>query len=142
VLTYTGPVLAEALEAIGDVFAELWVRADRPHFDIFARVCDVDAEGVSRNVCDALTSVAPQRHEQAPDGSWRVAFRLWPIGHRFAAGHRIRLQVSSGAHPRYARNPGTGDDPATATAASMRPVQIEILHGPAHPSALRLPVVE
>ncbi|HEV2927841.1 MAG TPA: CocE/NonD family hydrolase C-terminal non-catalytic domain-containing protein, partial [Propionibacteriaceae bacterium] len=35
--------------------------------------------------------------------------------HRFHAGHRIRVQVSSGAHPRYARNPGTGEDPVRAT---------------------------
>ena len=25
------------------------------------------------------------------------------------------MQVSSGAHPRYARNPGTGEDPFEAT---------------------------
>jgi predicted acyl esterase len=70
---------------------------------------------------------------------WRVRFALWPIGHRFAAGHRIRLQVSSGAHPRYARNPGTGDSAAHATAEAMRPVEIEILRGAEHPSALVLP---
>ncbi len=59
------------------------------------------------------------------------------MGHRFAAGHRIRLQVSSGAYPRYARNPGTGEDLATATA--LRPVDIEVLHDAQHPSALVLP---
>jgi predicted acyl esterase len=61
------------------------------------------------------------------------------MGHRFAAGHRIRLQVSSGAHPRYARNPGSGEDPATAT--ELRPVDIELLHGAAPPSVLVLPAV-
>ena len=59
------------------------------------------------------------------------------MGHRFAAGHRIRLQVSSGAHPRYARNPGTGEDPATAT--ELRAVDVEVLHGGAHPSHVVLP---
>jgi predicted acyl esterase len=61
VLVYTGPALATAVEAIGHVSVELWVRASRPWFDVFARVCDVDAAGVSRNVCDALTGVAPSR---------------------------------------------------------------------------------
>ena len=70
------------------------------------------------------------------DGSWHIAFDLWPTGHRFAAGHRLRLQVSSGAHPRYARNPGTGEDPITAT--TLKPVEIEILHDREHPSALTL----
>ena len=107
--------LPEALEAIGPVRVELWVRTSSPYFDLFARVCDVDASGVSCNVCDALPRVVPEQFEEAADGSRRVAFDLWPTAHRFAAGHRIRLQVSSGAHPRYARNPGTGEDPATAT---------------------------
>ena len=68
-----------------------------------------------------------------------MRFALWPIAHRFAAGHRIRLQVSSGAHPRYARNPGTGEDPATATAATLRAVDIELLRDAEHPSRLVLP---
>jgi predicted acyl esterase len=69
-----------------------------------------------------------------------VRLALWPIGHRFAAGHRIRLQLSSGAHPRYARNPGNGEDPAAATAESMRVVEIEVRRDAQHPSMLVLPV--
>ena len=139
VLTYTGPVLERTVEAIGHVSVELWVRTSAPYFDVFARVCDVDAAGVSRNVCDALTSVAPGRFAQSEDGVWRVSLQLWPTAHRFAAGHRIRLQVSSGAHPRYARNPGTGEDPAMATAQAMRAVDVEVLRDSARPSALVLP---
>ncbi len=139
VLVYTGPALETAAEAIGHVTVELWLRASLSHFDVFARVCDVDAAGVSRNVCDALSSVAPGRYEQDGDGTWRVSFHLWPMGHSFAAGHRIRLLIASGAHPRYARNPGTGEDPAGVTAAAMRPVDVEVLHDAGHPSALVLP---
>jgi len=95
------------------------------------------ALGTSRNVCDALARVSPEYFEPVADGSWRVAFDLWPIAHRFAEGHRIRLQVSSGAHPRYARNPGTGEDPVTTTA--LRAVDVELLHGAQHPSMLVLP---
>jgi uncharacterized protein len=141
VLTYTGAALERTLEAIGDVWVELWLRASSPDFDVFARVCDVDTAGVSRNVCDALTSVAPGRFEQDAGGAWRVRLRLWPIAHRFAAGDRIRLLVSSGAHPRYARNPGTGEDPAAATAQAMRAVDIEVVRDAAHPSRLVLPVM-
>jgi putative CocE/NonD family hydrolase len=139
VLTYTTEPLAQTVEAIGHVSVELWARADGPSFDLFARVCDVDAEGVSRNVSDAMVSVASGRTQQDADGAWHVSLELWPVGHRFAAGHRIRLQVSSGAHPRYARNPGTGDSAAQASAETMRAVQIEVLRGTEHPSALVLP---
>jgi hypothetical protein len=140
VLTYTTTPLPETVEAIGPVRVELHVRTSSPHFDLFARVCDVDTAGASWNVCDALTRVMPGRFEPAADDSARVAFDLWPMGHRFAAGHRIRLQVSSGAHPRYARNPGTGEDLLTATA--LRPVDIDVLHDAQHPSALVLPAAQ
>jgi predicted acyl esterase len=37
-----------------------------------------------------------------------VDVELWPMAHVFRRGHRIRVQVSGGAHPRWSRNPGTG----------------------------------
>ncbi|MGN6169698.1 MAG: CocE/NonD family hydrolase [Solirubrobacteraceae bacterium] len=140
VVTFTSPPLEATLEAIGPVRVELCARASEPYFDLFARVCDVDLSDRSWNVCDALASVAPGRFEHSEeDGVWRVQFDLWPIAHRFASGHRIRLQVSSGAHPRYVRNPGTGEDPLTAGA--LRAVNVEILYGPQYLSAVVLPVV-
>ncbi len=137
VLTYATTPLPVVVEAIGPVRVELWIAASSPNFDVFARVCDVNATGASYNVCDALARVSPGRFEPGPDGTRLVAFDLWPIGHRFAAGRCIRLQVSSGAHPRFARNTGTGEDLATATA--LRPVEIEVLHDADHPSRLILP---
>ena len=137
VLTYTTEPLAQAVEAIGVARAELHVRCSTPYFDVFARVCDVDARACRATSATRSRGSPPSSSRRRADGSWLVAFDLWPLGHRFAAGHRIRLQVSSGAHPRYARNPGTGEDPATATA--MRAVDIELLHGAQHPSYLVLP---
>ena len=52
-------------------------------------------------------------------------------------GHRLRLQVSGGAHPRFARNTGTGEPLATAT--RLVPTEIEVYHHQARPSALLLP---
>jgi uncharacterized protein len=133
VLTFSTPPLPAAVEAVGPARVELFVSTDNPHFDVFARVCDVDADGVSRNVTDALMRVVASDEDDVV----RVAFDLWPLGHRFAAGHRIRLQVSSGAHPRYARNPGTGEEASTAT--ELRPVSVSVLFGGSHPSAVFLP---
>jgi uncharacterized protein len=137
VLTYTTEPLAQTWEAVGPARVELHMRASSPYFDVFARVCDVDPQGASWNVCDALARVSPQRFAPADDGSVLVAFDLWPLAHRFAAGNRVRLQVSSGAHPRYARNPGTGEDHLRAT--ELRAVELELLHDAEHPSALLLP---
>ena len=140
VLTFTTEPLAETVEAIGEVSAELWARAQPPHFDLFVRVCEVGADGVSRNVCDGLRSVEPDGAAISEDGVAHVVVQLWPTAHRFAAGSRIRVQVSSGAHPRFARNPGTGEDRATADPNRMRPVDVEVLRDRAHPSRLLLPV--
>lgn len=139
VVVFTGQPLPEDVDAIGPVSVDLYVRSSLEHFDVFARVCDVDPEGASWNVCDALARVTPDRFERLPDGSVRVAFDLWPTGHRFLAGQRVRLQVSAGAHPRYARNAGTGEDPGTATRLLV--AEQEILHDPEHPSSVTLSVV-
>jgi predicted acyl esterase len=48
------------------------------------------------------------------------------------------LQVSSGAHPRYARNTGTGEPAATAT--GLRLAEQEISHETARASRVDLPV--
>jgi X-Pro dipeptidyl-peptidase C-terminal non-catalytic domain len=62
---------------------------------------------------------------------------MWPAGHRFGAGHRLQVQVSSGAHPVYARNLGTGDPPVAATL--MRPADQAIHHEPGRLSSVVIP---
>jgi hypothetical protein len=37
------------------------------------------------------------------------------------------------------RNPGTGEHPLEAE--TLLPVDVEILHGPGHPSSVELPIV-
>ena len=63
---------------------------------------------------------------------------MWPTAHRFRRGHRIRVQVSSGAFPRFARNPGTGEPHATAT--TLLAADQEVHHDPRHPSAIILQI--
>jgi uncharacterized protein len=132
VLTYTTAALDQDVEVIGEVAAEIWFRSSLPYADVFVRLCDVDARGRSFNVCDGLTSLS------GADVTTRATIRLWPTAYRFKRGHRIRVQVSSGAFPRYARNPGTGEPHATAV--TLRVADQAVYHDPAHPSAVILPV--
>jgi uncharacterized protein len=138
VLTYTSAPLGRDLELVGEVTADLFVRSSAAHTDFFARLCDVDPSGRSANVCDALVRLTPGRVVSDPDGVIQVQIELWPTAYRFCAGHRLRLQVSSGAHPRYARNPGTGEPLATATTLAVAHQQV--YHDPDYPSAIILPV--
>jgi putative CocE/NonD family hydrolase len=138
VLVYTSTPLEQDLELIGPVAAELHVRSSLPHADFFARLCDVAPGGRSTNVCDALVRLAPGTHAPGPDGIILVRLALSPTAYRFRRRHRLRLQVSSGAHPRFARNLGTGDPQVTATV--MKVAHQEVFHDREHPSAVVLPV--
>ncbi|ADB48620.1 CocE/NonD family hydrolase [Conexibacter woesei] len=138
VLTFTTAPLEHDVEALGPVEADLHVRTSSPYADVFVRVCDVEPDGRSLNVCDALIRLTADAPPAAADGSRRVSFQLWPTAHRFGAGHRVRVLVAGGAHPRYARNAGTGEPPQTAT--RLVAVDHELLHDAAHPSAVVLSV--
>ena len=139
VLVFTSNVLTADVEVIGEVSAEIHVSSDLEHFDVFVRCCDVDETGRSFNVCDGLERVSPARGwTRATDGTRAIRVALWPTAHRFVAGHRIRVQVASGAHPRFARNFGTGEP--LATAMTMRVAQQAVHHDPRHLSAIVLPV--
>ncbi|MGI5499332.1 CocE/NonD family hydrolase [Lentzea sp. CA-135723] len=88
VVTFTTAPLDEDVEVVGAPVIEL--QLDR---DVFVRLCDVDSRGRSWNVTETF----------GRPGSGRLT--LGSCAHRFRAGHRIRLQISGGAYPRYARNP-------------------------------------
>jgi uncharacterized protein len=137
VLVYTTEPLESDYEAIGPVSATVHMRSSLEYFDVHVRVCEVDRAGRSENICDGLVRVGPGQLPPDRDGVRAVEVELWPMAYRFPAGHRIRVQVAGGAHPRYARNPGTGEPLATATRLLV--ADNEVFHEPAHPSLIRLP---
>ncbi len=138
VLVYTSAVLDRDLEVIGPVRAELYVQSSLEYTDFFARLCDVDTGNKSTNICDALVRSVPGRFPRQSDGTLSVCIDLWPTAYVFKRGHRVRLQVSSGAHPRWARNPGSGEP--LATASKLVAADQTVYHDPARPSAVILPV--
>jgi hypothetical protein len=139
VLVYTSAPIHSAVEVVGPVETRVFVRSELAYFDVFARLCDVDSAGRSWNVCDGLARVTPGLFPVNGDGVHEVRVELWPTAYRFRPGHRIRLQISGGAHPRYARNPGTGEPLATAT--QLRAGSRQVCHEPGAASAVLLPVI-
>jgi hypothetical protein len=141
VLTFSTEPLAAAVEVAGRPAVRLQLSSDNPYHDLFVRLCDVDEAGVSRNLTDQIirSVPSPPGHDQPGPGEVRaIEIPLTDIAHVFRAGHRIRLQVSGGAHPRFARNLGTAADLITGTATA--PVIHHLQHGPEHESALFLPL--
>ncbi len=137
VLTFTTEPLETAVEVAGGPVVRLHVRSDNAYFDIFARLCDVSPDGRSANLTDQIYRSSPAT--VMPGEAWQVDIPLTDIAHVFRPGHRIRLQVSGGAHPRFSRNLGTDADliHGTQTAAVTHHIQ----HTDTSPSALILPIV-
>jgi putative CocE/NonD family hydrolase len=140
VLVYTSAALVEDIEVIGPVTADLYIRSSLEYTDFFARLCVVEPSGKSINLCDGIVRLTPDS-QPAPhtDGIRHLCVELWPTAYRFRQGQRVRVQVSSGAHPRFVRNLGTGEPLATATRLVI--ADQLVFHDPEHPSSFVLPVL-
>jgi len=110
VAAFTGEPLTEDLYVVGTPVAELVHSADNPHIDVFVRVSEVTPDGRSTNVTESLRRLTLEN----PSEPTSITLPLDPVAHRFRAGSRIRVVVAGGSHPRFARNPGTGEPLATA----------------------------
>jgi putative CocE/NonD family hydrolase len=137
VLTFTSPVLDRDLEVLGNIEAVLYVQSSNEYTDFVVRLCEVYPDGRSLNVTEGIRRISPGVGERQPDGSLRIELELWPTASRFLKGHALRLQVASGAHPRWNRNLGTGE--STVSATEMRPADQSLFHDRDHPSHLILP---
>ncbi|SMD26910.1 CocE/NonD family hydrolase [Kibdelosporangium aridum] len=136
VLVFTTEPLPQAVEVHGAPTVELHVTSDNAHADLFARICDVAPDGRSFNITDQIVRCTDA--DTVPGQVRTVRIALDPTAHRFKPGHRIRLQISGGAFPRFARNLGTGEAPGTATA--IRATRHTIHHDATRPSRVSLPI--
>ena len=142
VLVFSSEPLTADLDVIGSISSAIFLRSNTEYTDLYVCLCDVAPNFHSTNVCDGYKRLRPDRPVAAQAGadggrSRQVHVEFWPTAYRFRRGHRIRAIVASGAHPRYARNPGSGEP--LGDACTMVIAHQEILHGPQHPSAITLP---
>ena len=141
VLVFSTEPLAENLDAIGPVSADIFLRSSTEYTDLYLCLCDVTPASRSTNVCDGyirLRPGLPGQSSAAEHDARKVHVEFWPAAYRFHRGHRLRVIVASGAHPRYARNTGSGE--SLGDAHTMVIAHQEILHGPEHRSGVTLPV--
>jgi predicted acyl esterase len=91
------------------------------------------------NVCDGFRRLTPATPRDA-NGVMEVELALHATAHCFQRRHSIRVQVSSGAHPRYARNTGTGEPIGQTT--TLVAADVEIFHDHKHKALITLPVYD
>jgi len=138
VMVFTSPPFLNPLTIIGPVKAILYVRSSSQFTDFFARLCVVDENGRSLNLCDGLLRLEPGKSEPQSDGSLRIEIDMAATAYQFQPRQCIRLQVSSGAHPRIGRNLGTGEPILTSTRMVVQ--EQTLFHDGKRASALILPV--
>jgi hypothetical protein len=120
VLCFRTEPLAEAVEVTGPIEVTLWVSSSAPDTDFTAKL--VDEYPLSEDYPDGyhlgLTdSVIRCRYREGwdrevfmePGVAYQVRIALPPTSNLFAAGHRIRVDVSSSNFPRLDLNPNTGE---------------------------------
>lgn len=136
VVTFTTTPLDHGLEVLGKAHIELFHSSDSVHVDLFVRLSEVDAKGVSHNVTEVYRRLDPSRAQAGQ--TVKVELDLVDCAHRFNKGTSIRIIIAGGNFPLYSFNLGTGEDQGTGT--TMKPVTHTLHLGGEFASKLVLPV--
>lgn len=144
VLVYVTPPLEQDTEVTGPVRIELYAASTVVDTDFTAMLTDVHPTGFVQRLCDSMVRLRFRNGLEnpqlgAPNEVYKYDIDLWNTSQVFFKGHRIGLQVSSSAFPKYDRNLNTGEDLATGT--RMVAADQSVFHDAEHPSALVLPVI-
>jgi hypothetical protein len=114
ILVYTSEPLKEGTEASGPIEASLYVSSDAKDTDITVKLIDVYPDGTAYNLDETIQRLRYREGYDKPP-AWMEAGKVYKVtlqpmttSNYFAAGHRIRIEVTSSNFPRFDRNMNTG----------------------------------
>jgi uncharacterized protein len=144
VLCYTTDVLPDDVEVTGPVRMVLFASSSAVDTDFAAKLVDVHPSGFCQRLCDSIVRARYRNGPReavliGPGVVYEYRIDLWNTSQVFKAGHRIRLEVTSSAFPKFDRNLNTGEQIGSGT--RMVTAQNSVWHDPEHPSRLILPVI-
>ena len=144
VLVYTTPPLDEDIEGTGPIRITLYASSSAVDTDFTAKLVDVWPTGFVQRICDSMVRARfrdgmdkPSLIE--PERVYQYTIDCWYTAQVFKRGHRISLEISSSAFPKYDRNLNTGA-PLGKTSETVVAHQ-RIYHDESHPSSLMLPII-
>ncbi len=145
-LVYTSEPLQRDLVVAGDVLVTIHAATDAPDTDFTARLCVVDAAGISTNLLEGIVRARYRESVERPTPIkpgeiYEYRIELGPTAVRVPAGNRLRLQVGSSDFPQFDRNLNTGGPFGQESATAGRSAIQVVLHTAAHPSRVTLPVL-
>lgn len=144
VLVYTSAPLDQPLEVTGPVKVTLFAASSARDTDFTAKLVAVMPDGRTQNLQDGIIR-ARFRHsvtepQMLTEGKVeKYTIDLWATSYLFAAGQRIRLEISSSNFPRFDVNRNTGNDPANDSVQVV--ARQKVFHETSHPSFVTLPVI-
>ena len=146
ILVYTSDVLKEGIELSGTIDVTLFVSSDAKDTDFTVKLIDVDENGKAWNLDETIQRMRYRDGYTKPivwmetGNVYRVKFSAMNTSNYFAAGHRIRIEVSSSNFPRFDRNMNTGGDNYTETKGII--ANNAVHHSKQYPSSVTISVVK
>ncbi|MBI3406198.1 MAG: CocE/NonD family hydrolase [Acidobacteria bacterium] len=114
ILVYTSEPFAEGVEMSGPIEPTLYVSSDAKDTDFTVKVIDVYPDGRAFNLDESIQRMRYRNGYDKPL-AWMEAGKVYKVtlqplntSNYFAAGHRLRIEVSSSNFPRFDRNLNTG----------------------------------
>ena len=144
VLVYTSDALTEDMEVCGPLRVHLSAASSARDTDFMAKVIDVWPNGFAQRLNDGMVRARFREGMDKPSliepgRVYSYDLDLWNTCQLYQKGHRIRVEVSSSAFPKYDRNLNTGE--ALGQTTQMAVAQQKIYHDREHPSYVILPIV-
>jgi putative CocE/NonD family hydrolase len=144
VLVFTSDPLGEDVEVTGLVKALLYVSTSANDTDFTAKLVDVERDGHALAVCDGLQRLRYRPSLEKPvfvkrKAVYQITIDAGVTSYVFAAGHRIRLEISSSNFPRFDRNLNSSGSNADVT--KIVKAKQTLFHEKDYPSALILPII-
>ena len=146
VLVYSTGPLKQGIEVSGPMEVTLYVASDAKDTDFTVKVIDVLPDGTAYNIEDSIQRMRYRDGYDKPP-VWmekgkvvKATFQPMQTSNYFAAGHQLRIEVSSSNFPLYDRNLNTGGDNYNESTAVV--AHNEVHHGQQYPSSITLSVVK
>jgi uncharacterized protein len=146
ILIYTTEPLAKGMEVSGPVDVTLYVSSDVKDTDFTVKLVDVQPDGTAWNIDDNIQRARYREGYDKPPvwmekgKIYKVSFQPMQTSNYFAAGDRMRIEISSSNFPLYDRNLNTGGNNFDETQGVVAHNQVH--HSSAYPSSITLSVVE
>jgi uncharacterized protein len=146
VLCYTSAPLEQPVEVTGPVTVTLYATSSAVDTDFTAKLVDVCPCGCVVNLTDGIIRAryrngTGRQELMTPDEVYTFEIDCWATSYLFAAGHQIRVEISSSNFPRFDRNPNTGGVIATTRREECIVAHQTIHHSQEYPSRIRLPLI-